>query len=436
MYDSLRHLRAFAQVMIDARLSRSRLERLVHRRLRKVLVNAYLHVPYYRELMQGVDYDPRRDYCGPEDLRRLPVTTRQVVQTEGVTAFAKESIDLPGCFRDFTSGSTGVPLTVYRSHYEHAVHVAKWLRVLFLNGYSGREKVMSLTSLTGYPGQSSIMERFGSLQRLGVSIRLPPKRMVDLVLDYRPEVLYGARTLLDLMALELMRRGIKPEPLKLVIGGAEVIGAGSRRLCREAFGTELLEAYGSIEMGNIGYETRARDGLHLCEDLIYFEFLDEHGEPVPPGKPGRVVVTDLMGDVMPFIRYDQGDLARFEQKGAESSGRRWITQIIGRDCDVVQMPDGTRRSFQSLADIMHENDGIQQFRVVQKTPALFHILVVAAPSYLLQIENDLMQRLHGRFPNTVRFEIIPVDHIEPDPSGKLRWLVSEIETPAGKERVS
>jgi phenylacetate-CoA ligase len=229
------------------------------------------------------------------------------------------------------------------------------------------------------------------------------------------------------MALELMRRGVQPKPLKLVIGGAEVISASSRHLCREAFGTELIEVYGSVEIGNMAYETRTRDGLHLCEDLVYFEFLDAEGEPVPPGEPGRVVLTDLMGNVMPFIRYDQGDLAVFEHKGANGSGRRRIVQIVGRDCDLLRLPDGTQRTFQSFADIMHENVGIRQFRVVQKTPTLFHILINAAPSYLLQIEADLMGRLQARFPNTVRFEIIPVDRIEPDTSGKLRWLVSEVE---------
>ena len=98
----------------------------MQRRLKKVLVSAYLHVPYYRETMQAVGYDPLRDYCGPKDLRRLPVTTRQVVQTERVAAFAKEGIDLSRCFKDITSGSTGVPLIVYRGNYEHAVQVAKW----------------------------------------------------------------------------------------------------------------------------------------------------------------------------------------------------------------------------------------------------------------------------------------------------------------------
>ena len=425
----LGQLLALLQVMHDSRLSRSKLDQLVQRRLRKVLVSAYLHVPYYRETMRRADYDPRRDYSGPEDLRMLPVTTKTDVKERNTAAFVKEGTDLSRCFWDASSGSTGIPLTTYRNPHERAMQIAKWLRVLLLNGYSGREKVMSLSSLAKHPGKSIVMEKFGPLRRLVVSFRLAPERMVDLFLDYQPDVLWGARTLLDLMALELMRRGVQPKPLKVVVGAAEAVRASSRRLCQEVFGTEMLEVYGSVEMGgNIAYETRAHDGLHLCEDLVYFEFLDEHGEPVPPGKPGRVVLTDLVGDVMPFIRYDQGDWAVFEQASVESNGRRRITRIVGRDSDVVQLPDGTRHSFHGFSDMMEEFEEVRQFRVVQKTRELFHILVVADPTYLAGIREGLMQKLRGRLPPPVLFEIVLGDRLEPDPSGKLRLLVSEIDS--------
>ena len=260
--------------------------------------------------------------------------------------------------------------------------------------------------------------------------------MVDLFLDYQPDVLWGARTLLDLMALELMRRGVQPKPLKLVVGGAEAVGASSRRLCQQVFGTEMVEIYGTTETGLIAYETPAHDGLHLCEDLVYFEFLDEHGEPVPPGKPGRVVLTDLMGDVMPFIRYDLRDWAVFEHASFEGKGTRRITRIVGRDSDAVQLPDGTWRSFHIFTDIMRDYDQIVQFRVVQKTRALFHILVVADSSYLLHVEEEMRQQLQAGFPNTVHIEIIPVDRLEPDPSGKLRLLVSEVKTIESEDKGS
>jgi len=427
MSNNLILLQAVLQVMRDARRSQPDLERLVHKRLKKVLVNAYLHVPYYHELMQDMDYDPRHDYRGPGDLSRWPITTNKDVKERGTAAFVKEGTDLSRCSWSATSGTTGAPLALYCSPRESAVRYAKVLRMFLINGYSVGDTLMHITNLTK-PPRSSIIQRLGIFRRIGASPRLSPERMVDLFLDYQPDVLWGARTLLDLMALELMRRGIQPKPLKLVIGGAEVIGASSRRLCQEVFGTEMREIYGATETGLIAYETPAHDGLHLCEDLVYFEFLDEHGESVPPGKPGRVVLTDLMGDVMPFIRYDLRDWAVFEQDSFESNGRRRITRIVGRDSDAVQLPDGTWRSFHSFTDIMRDYDQIVQFRVVQKTRALFHILVVADPSYLLRVEEEMRQQLQAGFPNTVDIEIIPVDRLEPDPSGKLRLLVSEVKT--------
>jgi len=62
----------------------------------------------------------------------------------------------------------------------------------------------------------------------------------------------------------------------------------------------------------MAYETQQHDGLHLCEDLTYFEFLDKDGNPVRPGQMGRIVINDLTGRLMLFIRYDQGDFVTFE----------------------------------------------------------------------------------------------------------------------------
>ena len=152
--------------MRDVKLSRSELDKLVHKRLKTVLVSACQYVPYYRELMQSVGYDPVRDYCGPQDLLRLPITTKEVLKQKGTTAFVKEGSDLSHCFSDATSGSTGVPLQVYRAPYEYAVHrIAKWLRVLFINGYTVHHKVMSLTSPARLEEGRSVMQRLGIMRR-------------------------------------------------------------------------------------------------------------------------------------------------------------------------------------------------------------------------------------------------------------------------------
>ena len=107
------------------------------------------------------------------------------------------------------------------------------------------------------------------------------------------------------------------------------------------------------------------------------------------------MVTDLTNKLMPFIRYDQGDLAVFHY-GQSVTGRRSrrLKQILGRESDYAVFPDGTRRSEHHFITILHEYEGIDQFRVVQRTPGLFRILIVADPAYFESIHDDLVSRFH------------------------------------------
>ena len=119
------------------------------------------------------------------------------------------------------------------------------------------------------------------------------QELVDILLSYKPQVLYGTRASLEFMALELKQRGVKPDGLKLLLGAGDVIHKNTRKFLTRQFGVELTECYGSAETGVMAYETPRRDGLHICHDLTYFEFLDDEAIPVLPGEAGRVVVTDL-----------------------------------------------------------------------------------------------------------------------------------------------
>jgi phenylacetate-CoA ligase len=421
--------RAMFHVTNEAKLHRFELDKLVYRRLRSILVSAYLNIPYYRELMKSIGYDPSQDYQGPEDLSKLPITKREIIKQRKVTDFVMQNKDLSKCLKDTTSGSTGIPLVVYRTRYERAFQIAKFLRILFLNGYSMSNRVMSIARPDKITEGRSVVQRFGFLRRNAVDfLRFSPEEMVDILVKYKPDVLYGNRAHLELMALELQRRGIQCDNLKLVLGTGEAIHESTRRLCRQQFGVDPVETYGSIEMGIMGYETPAHDGLHLYENLTYFEFLDEEGRPAPPGKPGRVIVTDLIGKLMPFIRYDQGDFAVFEHgKDLNDNTQRRLTQTIGRQNDYALLPDGTKRPYNDLIKIVDRFEDIRQFRIVQRTRNLFQILIVANTSYFLSIHDDLIRLLQKKFPPTVSFKIVQVEKIEPDPSGKIRAFISEVE---------
>jgi phenylacetate-CoA ligase len=412
--------------MHDAALPLPALQKLVHRRLESVLSSAYLNVPYYRDIMKTAGYNPLKDYTGPGDLIHLPITAKQEINRRNVSDFIRSGTDLSACFKDSTSGSTGIPLVIHRDANERAVQIAKWLRVLFLNGYSVWDKVLSITGPTRLTEGQSFLQHFGLLRRLPIDYRLLPEQMADALLEYKPDVIYGGRSFLELICLELERRGVQPKPAKLIVATNEIIRDGSRELIQRNFSLDLTESYGSVEMGVLAHETPLRNGLRLCEDLTFFEFLDDQDKPVPPGTVGRVIVTDLMGKIMPFIRYDQQDRAVFHEKAdPEGYSRRMLTRIVGRDDDYVLLPDGRRCTFDSIYEVIDEYHGIRQFRVIQRSRDLFHILIAADISYLSGIRGELARRLEQAFVPGVRYEVVSVDRIDADPNGKTRIFISE-----------
>ena len=418
------YARAFFEVMGNRKLSPEQLAQHKSRRLREVLISAYKHVPYYRRLMNSIGYNPEIDFRGPGDLFHFPVTTKADLKRNDLKSFIKAGVDLARCFSDSTSGSTGIPLTVYRDHYERAIQISKMLRTFFINGYSIHDKVLTVASPARLKNGQSFLRHFGILRWQPINYLLPPGKMVDILLEYKPVVLHGNRSHLDNIALELLRRNIQYKKLKLIVVTAEIIDKHTRRLYKEAFGLEPIETYGSTEVGIIAYETPERNGLKLCDDFFIFEFLDHENKPVAPGEAGRVLVTYLYGKIMPLIRYDQGDLICYQEMPGQDGMR--ITKVIGRDDDLAVLPDGSTRPFHDFYEIMDQYQQINQFRVVQKTMNLFEILIAAKSSYFDACKKEILDQLHRSFPANCSFKLTRVDSIEPDPSGKLRMLISEV----------
>lgn len=419
------NIKAMWQVMHDIKLTSYKKEELVKKRLKRVLISAYMYVPYYRGMMKNIGYNPIHDYKGPEDLRKFPITKKQDLKTNDKLMFLKDRVSNKNLYFTKTSGSTGIPLKIFLSNHELAFRTAKWLRVLFINKYSIKDKVLSLEPPAKLGEGKTVLQKFGILRRLAINLLLPPDELRKIFINYKPHVLYGSRSSIDLLALELIKRKIKSEGLKLIIVGAEIIHEYNKNLYKQAFGIDPIEFYGSEEMGVMAFETPARDGLHLCDDLTYFEFLDENNNPVLPGDSGRIIVTDLLGTTMPFIRYDQGDFINVKfVTGNNGKSEKRISEIIGRDNEFIVLPDGSLR-VSYYFNQFRQFDEIWQFKVIQKTKINYLVKIAASQDYFAKIESQIKELLIKNFPKNCYFELLRVDFIEPDPGGKLRIFVSD-----------
>ena len=81
--------------------------------------------------------------------------------------------------------------------------------------------------------------------------------------------------------------------------------------CEGLLGTALFPHYGSREMALGGAICcQAHEGMHLRENHVIAEIVDEAGNPLPPGETGELVITTIGMEAMPLIRYRTGDYTR------------------------------------------------------------------------------------------------------------------------------
>ncbi len=127
-----------------------------------------------------------------------------------------------------------------------------------------------------------------------------------------------------------------PSFLKIILEKADELGVKLPRLRKalvsgEAFPRSLADAlaargiagyqvYASADLGNIAYESEAREGLIVDEGVLVEILRPGTGDPVPAGEVGEVVVTALTNRQYPLIRFGTGDLSAF-MPGASPCGR-------------------------------------------------------------------------------------------------------------------
>ena len=84
-----------------------------------------------------------------------------------------------------------------------------------------------------------------------------------------------------------------------------------RRLIQDVFGEEnLIEIYGAIEFGILGFQLKGRDYIYPCQDSKIIE-LDNNGNI--NSTRGNCIVTDLNIYSFPLIRYRLGDWLEMEE---------------------------------------------------------------------------------------------------------------------------
>jgi phenylacetate-CoA ligase len=327
--------------VLDAaeRMTREELVKLQLTRLQDTLYHAYEQVPHYRAAFDAAGVHPS-DLHTLADLAHFPFTTKADLRDNypfGMFAVPADQVRRIHA----SSGTTGRATVVGYTQADldtWADLMARSIRA------AGGRPGMRVHVAYGYGLFTGGLGAHYGAERLGCTV-IPVSggmtaRQVQLINDFRPEVIMVTPTYLLTLIDEFERQGIDARSTSLRVGilGAEPWTEQMRDEIEQRLAIDAVDIYGLSEVMGPGVAqecVETKDGLSVWEDHFYPEVIDPAtGDVLPDGERGELVFTSLTKEAMPIVRYRTRDLTRLLPATARPAMRR-MERVTGRTDDLI-----------------------------------------------------------------------------------------------------
>ena len=242
-----------------------------------------------------------------------------------------------------SSGTTGQPVIIPYT----AKDVDDWA-IMFARCYemAGITKNDRIQITPGYGLWTAGIGFQAGCERLGaMAIPMGPgntEKQLKMMIDLKSTVIAATSSYALMLGEEVTKRGLLDKiSLKKGIIGSERWSDAMRARIHEELGIELYDIYGLTEIygPGIGINCQNESGIHYWDDYIYIEIINpETGEPVPDGEDGEIVITTLVKEGAPLIRFRTHDLSRIiPEKCPCGSKFPRIDIIKGRSDDMFKV---------------------------------------------------------------------------------------------------
>lgn len=223
-------------------------------------------------------------------------------------------------------------------------------------------------------------------------------------------------------------------PLKSVMSCAGTLTEEMRESISKAFGSARVHnMYGSRDCGALACEC-SLGALHVFENKVVLETVDEHGSPVAAGQPGRILVTLLGNYGFPLVRYDIGDVGILTERRCNCGlPTRLLERVEGRSIEFLVTTNGGYISptyFRHLLGVVHNNGAIRRFQIIQHTKD--HVVLTlekaraASPATLAKFVENVRPDLLAVFGEGMNLDIRCVDRIHENDNGKFIFAINRI----------
>ena len=243
-----------------------------------------------------------------------------------------------------TSGSTGSPGVFLWNRSEWTTVIASYARAQEWAGIKvdlvRRTRIGVVSSRVPWHQSALVGMSVDSpfLPVLRFDATSPIGQIVAGLNEWQPENLICYASMGRALAEEQLAGRLQISP-RAVMCSSEVLTAESRRRIHEAFAVEPFNVYAATEPAGLASECE-RHRMHLYEDLVITEVVDDRNHPVPAGVVGaKVLVTVLFSRTQPLIRYEMSDTISASNAACDCGrGFGLLGAIDGRAEDVLTLP--------------------------------------------------------------------------------------------------
>ena len=297
-----------------------------------------------------------------EDFEKLPFSSKDDLRNAyplGIQAVPEEEV----VRIHSSSGTTGKPVIIPYTAKDVDDWAIMFARCHETAGITNKDRIQ-ITPAYGL-WTAGIGFQLGAEKLGAMTVPMGPgntDKQLQMMMDLKTTVLTATSSYALLLAEEINKRGLRDKiHLKKGVFGSERWSKKMREYIRNELGVELYDIYGLTEIygPGIGITCEKEQGIHYWDDYVYIEIINpETGEPVPDGETGEIVITTLVKEGAPLLRFRTHDLSRIIPEKC-SCGRSYprLDTIGGRSDDMFKVR-GVNMFPKQVEELLQDVDGV------------------------------------------------------------------------------
>lgn len=405
------------ELFLNEYKSREELTKLQQLLLKQALENAVKNVPFYKKL--GI---------GNPVLAEFPVLNRGEI-TGSPLDFVSGQYRKKSLMLIYTGGSTGTPLGVYLTKDIRRKTYAFWKRFYLSFGVGIDDKKATFLGRK-IQNPDNNKPPFWRLNFAGNQVLFSSFHMTNQSLPYyieklnkfKPKIIEGYPLSVFRVAEFICENDIKLEfTPKGISTSSENFTNKQREIMEKAFGCKVYDQYGSAESvifaGDCEYGKK-----HISIEYGIAEVLKADGSIASEGA-GELIVTSLLNDVMPLIRYRIGDLGKISHESCPCGRNTPILEELSGKVGAVIVSGGKSVSTAALAFAFEYLEDVNKAQIIQNEPEKILVKLVAKQGFTKEKQGFMEWELRKMLSPALAINVELVDDIPPSDNGKYQMVV-------------